>query len=121
MKVLKISLLTGVVLVLAGCSANEPTMNTEKKIVTLDNGKRYSVPVGSIYTKAPVTDKAIQRYTQLGVKGCQNGDITWEEERVADNINEVMRRGKIKGEGIAIYKKAAKEGHIGCSSPLSDK
>ncbi len=47
-------------------------------MVTLENGKQYSVPEGSVYTKAPVTDKAIQRYTELGVKDCQIGDITWE-------------------------------------------
>lgn len=120
MKALKISLLAGVALVLAGCSTNEPTLNTTKQIVTLENGKRYSVPEGSSYTKEPVTDKVIQRYTEFGVKGCQNGDITWEEEGVADSINEVMRAGT-KEEGIAIYKKAAKAGTIGCSSPLSDK
>ncbi len=99
---------------------NLHSIQSKQKIVTLENGKRYSVPEGSSYTKAPVTDKAIQRYTELGVKGCQNGDITWEAQSVADSINEVMRAGT-KEEGLTIIKKAAKEGTMGCSSPLSDK
>jgi hypothetical protein len=120
MKLLGISLLSGVALLLAGCSTNEPAINTTKEIVTLDNAKHYSVPEGSSYTKAPVTDKAIQRYTELGVKDCHNGDITWEDKSVAESINEVMRTGT-KEEGLNIIKKAAKEGTIGCSSPLADK
>jgi len=120
MKALKITLLSGIALLLAGCNTNEPTLNTTKQIVTLENGKRYSVPEGSTYTKAPVTEKAIQRYTELGVKGCQNGDITWEAQSVADSINKVMRSGT-KEEGLTIIEKAAIEGTIGCSSPLTDK
>ena len=111
MKALKVTLLSGMALLLVGCSTNEP------QVVTLANGKQYSVPEGSVYTKAPVTDKAIQRYTELGVKDCQNGDITWEEQSVADRINAVMRTGT-KEEGLAIIEKAAKEGTIGCASPL---
>ncbi|RLA69366.1 MAG: hypothetical protein DRG09_05900 [Epsilonproteobacteria bacterium] len=120
MKALKVTLLSGVALLVVGCSTNEPTVNTTKQIVTLENGKQYSVPQGSSYTKAPVTDKVIKRYTELGVKDCQNGDITWETESVASSINKVLRTGS-KDEGLAIYRKAAKEGTVGCSSPLSNK
>ena len=108
MKALKLTLLSGIAVLAVGCSTYEPTVNTTKQIVTLENGKQYSVPEGSSYTKAPVTDKVIQRYTEFGVEGCQNGDITWEAQNVADSINEVMRTGS-KEEGIAIYEKAAKE------------
>lgn len=118
MKVLQITLLAGVALLWTGCSTHEPRVDATKKIVTLDNGKQYSVPVESSYTKSPVTDKVIARYTELGVKGCQNGDITWEEISVAESINTVMREGT-KEEGLAIIKKAAKEGTVGCASPLS--
>ena len=111
MKALNVTLISGLALLVIGCSTNEP------QVVTLDNGKQYSVPTGSSYTKAPVTDKVIQRYTEFGVTECESGDITWEEQKVADAINEVMRNGS-KEEGLAIYEKAAKEGTIGCASPL---
>lgn len=104
-------------LLIVGCSTNEPAPSTKNEIVTLDNGKQYSVPVGSIYTKAPVTQKAIARYTELGVKECENGDITWEDKSVSERINGIMRNGT-KEEGVSIIEKAAKEGTIGCASPL---
>ena len=119
MKALNVTLISGLALLVIGCSTNEPTVNTANETVTLENGKQYSVPAGSSYTKAPVTDKVIQRYTEFGVTGCKSGDITWEEQKVADAINAVMRNGS-KDEGLAIYEKAAKEGTIGCSSPLSN-
>ncbi len=114
MKALKLTLLSGMALLVVGCSTHEP------KVVTLENGKQYSVPEGSVYTKAPVTDKAIQRYTELGVKDCQIGDITWEDKSVADSLNTVMREGT-KEEGIAVVEKAAKEGTMGCASPISNQ
>jgi len=117
MRALKVTLLSGMALLAVGCTTNEPTVNTTKQTVTLENGKQYSVPEGSSYTKAPVTDKAIQRYTELGVKDCQNGDITWEMYSVANSLNEVMREGS-KEEGLAIIEKAAKEGTVGCASSL---
>jgi len=119
MKTLKVTLLSGLALLAVGCSTNEPTVNTATQIVTLENGKQYSVPEGSSYTKAPVTDKAIARYTELGVKDCQKGDITWEMYSVADSLNAVMRKGS-KEEGVAIIEKAAKDGTMGCASPLAN-
>ncbi len=119
MKALNVTLISGLALLVIGCSTSEPTVNTTKQIVTLENGKQYSVPTGSSYTKAPVTDKHIQRYTEFGVKECKNGDITWEMYSVADAINVVMRSGTKEG-GLTIYEKAAKEGTIGCASPLSN-
>ena len=120
MKALNVTLISGLALLVIGCSTNEPTVNTANETVTLENGKQYSVPTGSSYTKAPVTDKVIQRYTEFGVEDCENGDITWETQSVADSINEVMRSGTKEG-GLAIYEKAAQEGTIGCASPLSNQ
>jgi len=118
MKIVQITLLAGAALLWTGCSTTEePSVNSANHIVTLENGKKYSVPVGSIYTKAPVTKKAIQRYIELGVKNCKDGDITWEEKNLADSINEIMRRGT-KEEGLSLYKKAAKAGTVGCAGAL---
>ena len=121
MKMLKVCVLSGLAVLFVGCSTNEPSVNTAKQIVTLENGKQYSVPVGASYTKAPVTKRVIKRYTEMGVSGCQDGDITWEMYSVANKINAIMREGAAKEEGIAIYKKAAKEGTVGCASPVSQK
>jgi len=117
---LKVAVLSGLAVLVAGCSTNEPSVNTAKQIVTLENGKQYSVPVGASYTKGPVTKGVIKRYTEMGVPGCQEGDITWEMYSVANAINAVMREGT-KDEGITIIEKAAKEGTIGCASPVSQK
>ncbi len=122
MKIVQITLLAGVALLWTGCSSTEPSVSSAstEHVVTLDNGKQYSVPVGTIYTQSPVTKKVIQRYTELGVKDCKNGDITWETKNLADNINEVMRNGS-KDEGLVLYKEAAKVGTVGCASPITSK
>lgn len=117
MKIIEMAMIATVAVLVVGCSTNEPTPNTKNEIVTLENGKQYSVPAGAIYTKAPVTEKAIARYTELGVKGCENGDITWEDKSVSESINSIMRNGT-KEEGVSIIQKAAKEGTIGCASAL---
>ena len=104
-------------MVLAGCM-NAPTVSSSKmQTVKLTNGKSYSVPVGSVYTKAAVTPQAIQFYRVMGVNNCKNGDITWEDPSIANKINKIMRSGT-KQEGITMYVEAAKAGMIGCSSPL---
>ena len=84
------------------------------------DGKHYMVPVGASTSSYAVDSKVIKRFQEFGVSDCQDGDITWEAYKTANAVNEVMRNGK-KEEGIAIYKKAAAEGQIGCASPLSDK
>lgn len=104
--------------VLVGCGSSSTISPASMKTVKLANGKNYSVPVGSVYTKAAVTPKAVQFYKIMGVSTCKNGDITWEDPIIADRINKIMRGGT-KQEGIEMYVKAAKAGEIGCSSPLN--
>jgi len=101
-----------------GCMGSKPSVSMEKAHkVTLENGKQYLVPVGAVYTKAPVTAQALQFYTVMGVSNCKYGDITWEAPGIANKINKIMRSGT-KQEGIEMYVKAAKNKEIGCASPL---
>ncbi len=113
-------LAAGFALFVVGCSTQEPSVAVPNKVVKLSDGKYYSVPVGSSYTQEAVSAKVIKRYQEFGVSDCQEGDITWEDQKVANAINKVMREGS-KSEGLDIYRKAAGEGKIGCASPLSDE
>jgi len=116
----KFMLGAGLALLLIGCTNNQPSFDPGKKEIKTVDGKHYMVPTGASASSYAVSSKVIKRYQEFGVSDCQDGDITWEDQKTADAINEVMRNGK-KSEGIAIYKKAATEGKIGCASPLSDK
>lgn len=102
---------------LVGCMNSSTVSPSKMQTITLEDGKSYKVPVGAVYTKAAVTPKAIQFYKVMGVSNCKNGDITWEDPSISDKINKIMRSGT-KQEGITMYVEAAKDGEIGCSSPL---
>ena len=117
-KIKKMATVTIMAFVVVGCGIQEPMVNSVKKNVVELDGKKYAVPEGTKYTRQAVTPKAIKFYQSIGVKDCQNGDITWEEEKTAEAINTIMRTGT-KDEGIAVYKKAATEGKVGCAHPLS--
>ncbi len=117
---LKCMLATGFALVFVGCTNNQPSPDLSKTVIKTIGEKHYSIPEGTTSSNYAVDSKVIKRYQEFGVSDCQEGDITWEDQTTADAINEVMRNGK-KEEGIAIYKKAAGEGRIGCASPLSDE
>ncbi len=107
-------------LLFIGCTSNQPSFDLNNKEIKTVDGKHYSVPYGTSTSSYAVNSKVIKRFQEFGVSDCQDGDITWEDQKTADAINAVMRNGN-KSEGIAIYRKAASEGKIGCASPLSDK
>jgi len=99
-----------------GCTGTEPTFNTNDTMVVKSiDGKSYTIPKGTSHTREAVTPKAIKFYQEIGVSNCKEGDITWEEEKTAEAINNILRSGT-KEEGIALYRKAASEGKIGCAS-----
>ena len=107
----------GMSLFIVGCMQSPSIDKKKMQTVKLADGKSYSVPVGAIYTKAPVTPQAIQFYKVMGVSECKDGDITWEDPVVANRINKIMRSGT-KQEGITLYVNAAKNEQIGCASPI---
>ena len=99
-----------------GCTSTEPTFNTnDTMVVQSTDGKSYTIPKGASHTREAVSAKVIKRYTEFGVSNCKDGDITWEEEKTAEAINNILRSGT-KEDGIALYRKAASEGKIGCAS-----
>ena len=119
MKKLNIMLVAGLgSLLFMGCTSNQPSFDPSNKEIKTVDGKQYRVPYGASTSSYAVSSKIIKRYKEFGISNCKDGDITWEEQKTADTINEVMRRGS-KSEGLAIYRKAASEGKIGCASPLS--
>ena len=121
MKKLNIMLAAGLgSLLFMGCTSNQPSFDPSNKEIKTVDGKHYMVPAGASVSSYAVDGKVIKRFQEFGVSDCQEGDITWEDQKIADEINDVMRNGQ-KSEGITIYKKAATEGKIGCASPLSDK
>ncbi len=113
-------LAAGFALVFVGCTDNQPTPDLSKTEIKTINGKHYSIPQGTNPSNYAVDDKVIKRFQAFGITDCKEGDVTWEDYQTANAINEVMRDGDKKSKGIAIYKKAASEGRIGCASPLSD-
>jgi len=120
MEKLKFMLVAGLGLVFIGCTSNQPSFDPSNKEIETVDGKHYMVPVGASASSYAVDSKVIKRFQEFGVSDCQDGDITWEDQKIADNIDDIMRRNADKSEGIAIYQKAASEGKIGCASPLSD-
>ena len=119
-KTMKFILAVGLILLFVGCTNNQPSPDLSKRVIKTIGEKHYSIPEGTTSSNYAVDSKVIKRYQEFGVSDCKEGDATWEDQQTADAINSVMRNGK-KYEGIAIYKKAAAEGRIGCASPLSDK
>ena len=114
-KIIKITTVSAMVFIAVGCGIQEPMVKIVKKDVVELDGKKYAVPEGTNYTREVVTPKVIKFYQKIGVKECQDGDITWEEEATAEAINKIMRTGT-KAEGIALYRKSASEDKIGCAS-----
>jgi hypothetical protein len=122
MKKLNIMLAAGLSsLLFMGCTSNQPSFDSSTKEIKTVDGKHYMVPVGASASNYAVDSKVIKRFQEFGVSDCKDGDITWEDQKIAEDINAIMRRNANKSEGIAIYKKAASEGEIGCASPLSDE
>lgn len=107
----------GISLLMLGCMKTSTVSMSNMHIVKLEDGKSYKVPVGAVYTRAAVTSQSIQFYKVMGVSYCKEGDITWEDPSIANKINKIMHGGT-KHEGITMYVEAARNGEIGCSSPM---
>ena len=96
-----------------GCSSStqpsfDPT-NTSPRVV---DGKSYTIPVGAV--PSPYVDaKVIAFYQKIGLSGCKEGDITWEDKNAKDEISAAIGKGD-----RSVYKKLAKENRIGCASPI---
>ncbi len=102
-------------LLLSGCMMNQPDFDpTEMQKVTV-KGKVYEIPKGAMVSPY-VDSKVIDFYRKIGLKNCKRGDITWEEKSAHEAITTAIDKGD-----KSIYEKLAKEGRIGCASPLPAK
>jgi hypothetical protein len=99
-------------LLMVGCTTNQPSFDPSKTAVEVVKGKSYNIPQGA-HPSPYVDDKVIAFYQKIGLKDCKKGDITWEEEKAKEEMGIAISKGD-KG----IYKKLAKEGRIGCASPI---
>ena len=99
-------------LLMVGCTTNQPSFDASDTVVQVVDGKSYNIPQGA--QPSPYVDaKVIKFYQKIGLTECKEGDITWEEEKAKDEMGVAISKGD-KG----IYKKLADQGRIGCASPI---
>ena len=98
---------------IAGCSTNQPSFDPSNTTVEVVNGKSFNIPQGA-HPSPYVDEKVIKFYQKIGLTECKEGDITWEEEKAKDEMAIAISKGD-----RTIYKKLAKDGRIGCASPLN--
>ncbi len=99
-------------LLMTGCTTNQPSFDASNTAVKVVDGKSYNIPKGA--NPSPYVDaKVIKFYQKIGLSECKEGDITWEEEKAKDEMSVAISKGD-KG----IYKKLADQGRIGCASPI---
>ena len=102
-------------LLMLGCSSTQPSFDAGNTAVEVVEGKSYNIPVGA-HPSPYVDAKVIKFYQKIGLTECQEGDITWEEEKAKEEMNVAISKGD-----RSVYKKLAKEGRIGCASPIPPK
>jgi len=99
-------------LLMVGCTTNQPSFDPTDTAVEVVDGKSYNIPKGA-HPSPYVDAKVIKFYQKVGLTECKEGDITWEEEKAKEEINVAIGKGD-----RSIHKKLAKEGRIGCVSPI---
>jgi PBP1b-binding outer membrane lipoprotein LpoB len=99
-------------LLMVGCTTNQPSFDPTDTAVEVVDGKSYNIPKGA-HTSPYVDAKVIKFYQKIGLTECKEGDITWEEEKAKEEMNIAISKGD-----KSVYKKLAKEGRIGCASPI---
>jgi PBP1b-binding outer membrane lipoprotein LpoB len=112
-KIQMITALTSTLILMAGCSTTQPSFDPKNTKVEVVNGKSYNIPVGA-HSSPYVNAEVITFYQEIGLSECKQGDITWEENKAKDEMGEAISKGD-----KSIYKKLAKEGLIGCASPIA--
>ena len=115
MKQLKSILIIGITLpLMTGCINNQPSFDPNNTEIRVIDGKSYNIPVGA--NPSPYVDaKVIKFYKKIGLSACKEGDITWEESNAVNEMSVAIQNGDKD-----IYGRLAKEGRIGCASPIQD-
>ena len=99
-------------LLMTGCTTNQPSFDPTDTAVEVVDGKSYNIPKGA-HASPYVDTKVIKFYQKIGLTECKEGDITWEEEKAKEEMGVAIGKGD-----KSIYAKLAKEGRIGCASPI---
>jgi len=99
-------------LLLVGCDGATPFDATVLKSVNIDN-KTFNIPSGAIASPHIANKKEIDFFKKSGVSDCNYGDITWEAPSASQLIAQAIKDGD-----STIHAKLAKEGKIGCTSPV---
>jgi len=73
-------------LLMVGCTTNQPSFDPTDTAVEVVDGKSYNIPKGA-HTSPYVDAKVIKFYQKLGLTECKEGDITWEEEKAKEEMN----------------------------------
>ena len=102
-------------LLMTGCSTNQPSFDSSNTAVEVVDGKSYNIPQGA-HASPYVGPRTIKFYQKIGLTECKEGDITWEEEKAKEEMGVAISNGD-----KSIYAKLAKEGRIGCASPIAAK
>ncbi len=102
-------------LLMSGCAMNQAEFDPKDLQTVTVKGKNYEIPKGAMVSPY-VDDKVIEFYRKIGLKDCKKGDITWEELKAHKAITTAIDKGD-----KSIYEKLAKEGRIGCASPVANK
>ena len=106
---------TAALLLLSGCAMNQPDFVPNDTQTVTVKGETYEIPKEAMVSPY-VDSKVIEFYQKIGLKNCKKGDITWEEKSAHEEITTAIDKGD-----KSIYEKLAKEGRIGCASPLPAK
>ena len=102
------------ILAITGCSTTvQPTFDPSKTEVKTIDGKKFNIPKGAVASPHIESDRVIMYYIKSGLDSCSSGDVTWVEISSQEEINQAIRNGD-----KTIHSKLAKEGKIGCASPL---
>jgi hypothetical protein len=99
-------------LAVTGCTG-QPAFDPNTTEVQAVDGKLFNVPSGAIPSPHLATKKEIDFFKKSGVANCHYGDILWEAPSVQQRIDDAIRTGNPD-----LHKVLAKEGKIGCASPL---
>jgi hypothetical protein len=100
------------ILAVNGCM-EQPTFDPTTTEVQAVDGKLFNVPTGAIPSPHIATKKEVDFFKKSGVENCHYGDILWEAPSVQQRIDDAIKTGNPN-----IHKALAKEGKIGCTSPL---
>ncbi len=107
---IKVAAVAGMALLFSGCAGSQPQFNPNNKSIKFVEGKAFAIPNGAIYKET--TLRKVTKGT-----GCRIGDVPW----VTTNTYKSLSAAKTREEKNIAYTNAKRNGHLGCSSPLSNQ